>query len=54
MQKKDRDKTFNKNRCPISFLNIDHEIVSKAPAPRLKKVLPSLITHQQTAHVQNR
>ena len=54
VQKKDRDKTFNKNRRPISFLNIDHEIVSKTPASRLKKVLPSLITHQQTAHVQNR
>ena len=38
----------------ISLLNIDYKIVSKALAARLKKVLPSSITHQQTAYVENR
>ena len=29
-------------------------LVSKAPPALLRKVLPSLITHQQTAYVQNK
>ena len=33
---------------------MDYKIVSKAPASRLKKVLPNLISPQHTAYVQNR
>ena len=32
---------------------IDNKAVSKALAVRLKEVLPSLITHEQAAYVQN-
>ena len=54
IQKKDSDKRFIKNWRPNSLLNTDYKIVSKPLAARLKKVLPSLLTHQQTAYVQNR
>ena len=36
-----------KNQCPISLENIDYKIVSKGLAAQLKKMLPSLIMHQQ-------
>ena len=36
------------------MLNTDLKIFSKALAAKLKSVLPSLITSQQTAYVQNR
>ena len=39
---------------PISLLNVDCKIISKALASRLKKVLPNLISPQQTAYVENR
>ena len=39
---------------PISLLNVDIKILSKALAKRLKEVLPCLISAQQTAYVQNR
>ena len=33
---------------------MDYKIISKALASRLKKVLPNLISPQQTAYVENR
>ena len=36
------------------MLNTDLKILSKALAGKLKSVLPSLITAQQTAYIQNR
>ena len=54
IQKKDREKRFIKNWRPISLLNIEYKIVSKALTARLEKVLPSLITYRQTAYIQNR
>ena len=36
------------------MLNTDLKVFSKALAAKLKSVLPSLITSQQTAYVQNR
>ena len=36
------------------MLNTDLKILSKALATKLKSVLPSLITSQQTAYIQNR
>ena len=36
------------------MLNTDLKIFSKALAAKLKSVLPSLMTSQQTAYVQNR
>ena len=54
MKKKDRDKRFIKNWRPISLLNIDYKIISKLFATRLKDVLPSLISSEQTAYVAER
>ena len=54
IEKKDKDKRFIKNWRPISFLNVDYKIISKALASRVKKILPNLILLQQTAYVENR
>ena len=53
-KKKNRDKGFIKNWRPISLLNIDHKIISKLFATRLKDVLPSLISSKQTAYIAKR
>ena len=39
---------------PISLLNVDLKIISKGLSEKLKKVLPDLISSQQTAYVKNR
>ena len=52
--KKDKDKRFIKNWRPISLINYDAKLLSKTLAERLKSVLPSLISHDQTAYVANR
>ena len=54
IEKKDKDKRFIKNWRPISLLNVDYKIISKALASRLKNVLPNLISPQQTEYVENR
>ena len=48
IEKKDRDKRFIKNWRPISLLNVDLKIISKALSEKLKKVFPDLISSQQT------
>ena len=53
-KKKDRDKRFIQNWRPISLLNVDLKIISKALSKKVKKVLPDLISSQQTTHVKNR
>ena len=54
IDKKDKDKRFIKNWRPISLLNVDYEIITKALASRVKKFLPNLISPQQTTYVENR
>ena len=54
IEKKDRDKRYIKNWRPISLLNVDTKIISKALSERLKNVLSSLISTQQTAYSKNR
>ena len=54
IEKKDRDERFIKNWRPISLLNVDSKIISKALSEKLKEVLPDLISSQQTAYVKNR
>jgi len=54
IEKKDKDKKLIKNWRPISLLNTDFKIVSRALAKRLKSVLPSLISSNQTAYVKDR
>ena len=49
----DRDKRFIQNWRPISLLNVDLKITSKPPSEKLKKVLPDLISSQQTAYFKN-
>ena len=49
--KKDWDKTLLKNWRPISLLNVDLKLFSKAFASRLKPVLPSIISSEQTAYI---
>ena len=54
IEKKDRDKRYIKNWRSISLLNVDTKIISKALLERLKNVLSSLISMQQTAYIKNR
>ena len=52
--KNDHNKRYIKNWRPISLLNVDTKILSKAISNKLKTVLPTLISSQQTAYVKNR
>ena len=54
LEKKDRDKRFVKNWRPISLLNVDTKILSKAFAAKLKPILPSIVSSNQTAYVEKR
>ena len=54
IEKKDKDKRFIKNWRPISLLNVDYKIISKALVSRVKTVLPNSISPYQTAYVENR
>ena len=53
IEKKDIDKKFIENWRPISLLNIDTKLISKVLAERLKNVLLSLISSDQTAYVKD-
>ena len=46
--KKFKDKTMLENLRPISLLNVDYKIITKAIAQRLEKVLQSLKNPDQT------
>jgi len=52
--KKDKDKKYLKNWRSISLLNNDYKIVTKALALRLEKVLPTIISSNQTGYVKGR
>ena len=54
IEKKNKDKRFIENWRPILLSNADYKIVSKVFSAKRKKVLPLLISSQQTAHVTNR
>ena len=54
IEKIDRDKRYIKNWRPISLLNVDTKILSKVFSNKLKTILPTLISLQQTAYVKNR
>ena len=54
MEKPNKDKRFICNWRPISLLNFDQKIISKALSTRVKNVLPSLIDPRQTAYVNGR
>ena len=50
--KKDRVKTLFANSRPISLLNVDLKIISKAFSSRLKTVLTSIMSSEQTAYIE--
>ena len=52
--KKDKDKKYLKNWRPISLLNNDYKIVRKTLDLRLEKVLPTIISPNQTGYVKGR
>ena len=54
IEKKGKDRRYIKNWRPISLLNVDTKIASKALALRLEKVLPFVINEDQYAYVKNR
>ena len=54
LEEPNKDKKFICNWTPISLLNFDQKIISKALAAGLQKVLPSLIDPRQTAFVNGR
>ena len=49
IEKKDKDKRHLSNWRPISLINVDVKIGSKAIAKRLENVLPNIIHHNQCA-----
>ena len=54
IQKKYMDTRFIKNWRPMSLLNVDLKVASKALAFRMRKVIPLLIHPDQTAYVKGR
>ena len=54
IEKKDKDKRYIRNWRPISLLNVDFKIASKALALRIKPVLKNVICHDQTAYIKDR
>ena len=53
IEKKGKDRRYIKNWRPISLLNVDTKIASKALALRLEKVHPFVINDDQYAYVKN-
>ena len=54
IEKKDKDRRSIKNWRPISLVNVDVKIGSKAIAKRLEDVLPHIIHYDQNAFVKGR
>lgn len=54
IEKKRKDRRYIKNWRPISLLNVDTKIASKALALRIEKVLPFIINGDQYAYVKGR
>ena len=52
--KKNKDKTLLDNWRPISLLNTDYKIATRAIASRISKILPSIIHSDQTGYVKKR
>lgn len=52
--KKEKNEMYIKNWRPITLLNTDYKILSKAIANRIQKVLPKLISIDQTGFMRDR
>ena len=54
IEKKGKDRTLLENWRPISLVNKHAKIISKVIANRIKRVLPSIIHHNQTGYIKDR
>ena len=54
LPKKDKNPLFLKNWRPISLLNCDYKIASKAIGDRIKRVLPKIINGDQSGFMKGR
>ena len=54
LPKSGKDSFYLENWRPISLLNVDYKIATKAIADRIKQVLPSIISSQQTGFIKGR
>ena len=54
LPKPNKTKFYLKNWRPISLLGVDYKIASAVIANRIKKVLPSIISHTQKGFLKNR
>ena len=54
IEKKDKDKSHLPNWRPISLINVDVKIGSKAIAKKLENVLPNITHHNQCAYVKGK
>ncbi|XP_015769096.1 PREDICTED: uncharacterized protein LOC107347651 [Acropora digitifera] len=54
LEKKDKDRRFIKNWRPISLINVDVKIASKAIARRLELILPHIINPNQNGFIKGR
>ena len=54
IEKKGKDRTLLENWRPISLVNVDAKIISKAIANRIKQVLPNIVHHNQTGYLKDR
>ena len=51
IEKKGKDRSLLENWRPISLVNVDTKIMTKAIAWRIKTVLPDIIHQNQTGYV---
>ena len=54
LPKKNKDKRYISNARPLSILNVDNKIIAKAMDNRLRTVLPSIISEDQTGFLKGR
>ena len=54
IEKKGKDRSLLENWRPISLVNVDTKIMTKAIASRIKSVLPDIIHPNQTGYVKDR
>ena len=54
MPQPNKDTTSLENLRPISLLNVNYKILTKAIAKRLEKVLPKIVCPDQIGYVKNR